>query len=54
MDDFPPTAQDTAVKDVLSTEVQASMKTYQELIDTDVAAFNTAFKNEKRNYLNIE
>jgi hypothetical protein len=54
MDDFPPTAQDTAVKDVLSAEVQASMKTYQELIDADVAAFNTAFKNEKRNYLNIE
>ena len=54
MDDFPPTAQDLVVKEILSSEVQAAMKTYQKLIDNDVEAFNTAFKNEKRNYLNIE
>tara|TARA_B100000767_G_scaffold212526_1_gene199765 strand:+ start:5316 stop:8450 length:3135 start_codon:yes stop_codon:yes gene_type:complete len=54
MDDFPPTDQDITVKNVISAEIQVAMKEYQKLIDTNVAAFNTAFKNEKRSYLNIK
>ena len=54
MDDFPPTGQDIAVKGDLSAEVQVAMKEFEKLIDNDVAGFNTAFKNEKRNYLKVE
>ena len=54
MDDFPPTNQDIEVKRFLTLEVEKAMDLYNKLIENDVAAFNTNFKNEKRNYLNIE
>ena len=54
MDDFPPTNQDIEVKKFLTLEVEKAMGLYNKLIENDVAAFNTNFKNEKRNYLNIE
>tara|TARA_B100000768_G_scaffold174079_1_gene183973 strand:- start:2310 stop:5441 length:3132 start_codon:yes stop_codon:yes gene_type:complete len=54
MDDFPPTNQDLEVKEVLTLKVEKAMEIYNKLIENDVAAFNTNFKNEKRNYLNIE
>ena len=54
MDDFPPTAQDIEVKEVLSAEVEVAMKNYQKLIDEDVASFNKAFKKEQRDFLKIE
>ena len=54
MDDFPPTNQDIEVKRFLTLEVEKAMGLYNKLIENDVAAFNTNFKNEKRNYLNIE
>jgi photosystem II stability/assembly factor-like uncharacterized protein len=54
MDDFPPTNQDIEVMRFLTLEVEKAMGLYNKLIENDVAAFNTNFKNEKRNYLNIE
>jgi Ni,Fe-hydrogenase maturation factor len=54
MDDFPPTAQDIEVKEVLSAEVEVAMKNYQKLIDEDIASFNKAFKKEQRDFLKIE
>jgi hypothetical protein len=54
MDDFPPTAQDIEVKEVLSAEVEVAMKNYQKLIDEDVTSFNKAFKKEQRDFLKIE
>ena len=54
IDDFPPTSQDIEVKEVLTLEVKEAMKQYRKLIENDVTLFNTNFKNEKRNYLNIE
>ena len=54
IDDFPPTSQDIEVKEVLTLEVKEAMKQYRKLIENDVTLFNKDFKNEKRNYLNIE
>ena len=54
MDDFPPTNQDIEVKEVLTLEVKKAMKLYYNLIENDIVTFNTNFKNEKRNYLNLE
>ncbi len=54
MDDFPPTNQDIEVKRFLTLEVEKAMDLFNKLIENDVAAFNTNFKNEKRNYLNTE
>jgi hypothetical protein len=54
LDDFPPTNQDLEVKDVLTLEIKKAMELFNKLIENDVAAFNTNFKNEKRNYLIIK
>ena len=54
MDDFPPTNQDIEVKEVLTFKAEKAMELYNKLIENDVVAFNTNFKNEKRNYLIIE
>ena len=54
LDDFPPTNQDLEVKDVLALEIKKAMELFNKLIENDVAAFNTNFKNEKRNYLIIK
>jgi hypothetical protein len=52
--DFPPTSQDIEVKDFLTSEVEKAMELFHEYMKNDVSAFNTNFKNEKRNFLNIE
>ena len=54
MDDFPPTAQDDAVRKELSATVDQTMEAYKKIIDQDVIEFNKVFKNEKRDYLSIE
>ncbi len=54
MDDFPPTAQDNAVRRELTTTVDQTMEAYRKIIDEDVIEFNSAFKNEKRDYLTIK
>ncbi|MDB4152504.1 glycosyl hydrolase [Flavobacteriaceae bacterium] len=54
IDDFPPTAQDLAVKEELTAAVEVAMERYQQLIDSDVASFNEVFKKEKRNYLGTD
>ncbi|MGB5819128.1 MAG: glycosyl hydrolase [Saonia sp.] len=51
LDDFPPTDQDIAVKNELSTEINTQLKTFDALIDKEIQEFNTAFNNLKLNYL---
>lgn len=53
MDDFPPTAQDEAVRKELTTTVDQTMEAYKKIIDQDVIEFNKVFKNEKRDFLSI-
>ena len=54
MDDFPPTAQDEAVRKDLTTTVDQTMEAYKKIIDQDVIEFNKVFKNEKRDFLSIK
>ena len=54
MDDFPPTAQDEAVRKELTTTVDQTMEAYKKIIDQDVIKFNKVFKNEKRDFLSIK
>ena len=54
MDDFPPTAQDEAVRKELTTTVDQTMEAYKKIIDQDVIEFNKVFKNEKRDFLSIK
>ncbi|MGB2153692.1 MAG: glycosyl hydrolase, partial [Flavobacteriaceae bacterium] len=54
MDDFPPTAQEEAVRKELTTTVDQTMEAYKKIIDQDVIEFNKVFKNEKRDFLSIK
>ena len=54
MDDFPPTDQDIAVKDELSGQIEAQLKTFDNLINTEIEAFNDEFNALKLNYLSVE
>ncbi|MDB9823932.1 glycosyl hydrolase [Flavobacteriaceae bacterium] len=49
--DFPPTAQDKAVRDELTQAITAQLSTFNSLIDKDVSAFNKAFKALALDYL---
>ena len=54
IDDFPPTAQDNAVRLELTAEVDITMQAYKKIIDEDIIEFNKAFKKQKRDYLSID
>ena len=54
MDDFPPTEQDIAVKNELSGQIEAQLKTFDNLINTEIEAFNDEFNALKLNYLSVE
>ena len=54
IDDFPPTAQDNAVRLELTAQVDITMQAYKKIIDEDIIEFNKAFKKQKRDYLSIE
>jgi photosystem II stability/assembly factor-like uncharacterized protein len=54
MGDFAPTEQDIAVKNELSQEINQQLNTFNNLIDTEIKAFNDAFNTKKLNYLFIE
>lgn len=54
LDDFPPTAQDIAVKNELSAQIKAEIAKFETLKSKDIKAFNNAFNALKLDYLNIE
>ena len=54
MDDFPPTSQDIAVKDVLTAAILAELGKLDALIAGEIKTFNAAFNQNQLNYLFIE
>nr|WP_262420237.1 glycosyl hydrolase [[Muricauda] meishanensis] len=54
IDDFPPTEQDIAVKNELSTKIKAQLTAFDKLVDDEIKAFNAEFNNLKLNYLFVE
>ena len=54
MDDFPPTQQDVAVKNELSSQINIELTKFDQLISEEISAFNTAFNQKKLNYLFVE
>ena len=53
-DDFPPTDQDMAVKNELTSAINAQLETFDALVDKEISAFNAAFNAANLNYLFIE
>ncbi len=54
MGDFPPTDQDIAVKNELSTKIKTELDAFNALISKEIKAFNEAFNSKQLNYLFIE
>lgn len=54
MGDFAPTDQDIAVKNELSAQINAQLKTFNSLISDEISAFNSAFNTKQLNYLFVE
>ena len=49
--DYPPTAQDEMVRKELTTQIDAHLATYEQLMNKDVKAFNAAFAQLQLDYL---
>ena len=54
MGDFAPTEQDIAVKNELTGKIEAQLKTFNTLLNSEVKAFNGAFNSKNLNYLFVE
>ena len=54
LDDFPPTEQDIAVKNELTTNIKAQLKAFDTMVDKEIKEFNKAFNDLNLNYLFIE
>ncbi|MGB5507728.1 WD40/YVTN/BNR-like repeat-containing protein, partial [Robiginitalea sp.] len=54
LDDFPPTAQDIAVKTELTTEINKQLKAFDQMVDSEITSFNKAFNDLNLNYLFVE
>jgi hypothetical protein len=54
IDDFPPTAQDIAVKNELSQKINEQLAAFDKLVDSEIDDFNAAFNQLRLNYLFIE
>lgn len=54
LDDFPPTAQDVAVKNELSAEINTQLTAFDKMVDEEIASFNKAFNDLELNYLFVE
>ncbi|WP_394333333.1 WD40/YVTN/BNR-like repeat-containing protein [Robiginitalea myxolifaciens] len=52
--DFPPTAQDIAVKNELTAAINKELAAFDKMVDEEIAAFNKAFNELNLNYLFIE
>lgn len=53
-DDFPPTDQDVAVKNELSTKINEQLEAFDALVDKEISAFNAAFNSKNLDYLFVE
>ncbi|NND16891.1 MAG: glycosyl hydrolase [Eudoraea sp.] len=53
-DDFPPTDQDVAVKNELTSQINEQLETFDALVDKEISEFNAAFNSKNLNYLFIE
>lgn len=54
LDDFPPTAQDIAVKNELSAEINKQLEAFDKMVDEEISSFNKAFNALELNYLFVE
>ncbi|WP_245871781.1 WD40/YVTN/BNR-like repeat-containing protein [Sediminicola luteus] len=54
LDDFPPTAQDQAVKKELTQQINAQLEAFDALVEKEVADFNAQFNQLKLDYLSVE
>jgi photosystem II stability/assembly factor-like uncharacterized protein len=54
INDFPPTAQDEAVRTELTEKVEMHLKHYNKLISDDLEAFNSAFAKLNLDYLTLK
>ncbi|PRP65649.1 VPS10 domain-containing protein [Nonlabens agnitus] len=54
MGDFAPTAQDIAVKNELSAQIEAELNKFNEVLDSDIKEFNSKFNALKLDYLVVE
>lgn len=54
IDDFPPTDQDIAVKNEMTTKINAQLTAFDKLVDEEMKAFNTEFNQLGLDYLSIE
>jgi photosystem II stability/assembly factor-like uncharacterized protein len=54
MDDFPPTTQDIAVKNELTAAINKELSTFDNLVSSEIAAFNAQFNQLNLNYLFVE
>ncbi|MEM7187295.1 MAG: glycosyl hydrolase [Bacteroidota bacterium] len=54
MDDFPPTQQDIAVKNELTEAIDQQLAKFDQLVSSEIAAFNSSFNSLKLNYLFVE
>ena len=54
IDDFPPTEQDIAVKNEMTTKINAQLATFDKLVDEEMKAFNDEFNQLGLDYLSIE
>lgn len=54
IDDFPPTDQDVAVKNEMTTKINAQLTTFDKLADDGMKAFNAEFNRLGLDYLSIE
>ena len=54
MDDFPPTTQDIAVKNELTSQINEELLKFEQLVSEEIKMFNMAFNSKQLNYLFIE
>lgn len=54
MGDFAPTDQDVAVKNELTKKINVQLDAFNQLINTEISAFNAAFNEKQLNYLFVE
>ncbi len=54
LDDFPPTDQDIAVKNELTTKINEQLAAFDTVMDEEVAKFNAAFNTLQLKYLSTE
>lgn len=53
-DDFPPTDQDVAVKNEMTSKINEQLKAFDVMVDKELQDFNAAFNELKLNYLFVE